>query len=755
MAVTAAELQVVVGWDDDRMREGSKQSSNHLGGVAKSLGMAAAAAGAVAVSAIGAIGAATMSMQDALMPVGTLVGANSAKFAELSGAIKDVIKSSPADAKDVGMAAYQILSSGISDTKLATDALNASMKLSLAGLGTTEEATNLVTSALNSFKSEGLTADAAAQTLFGTIQSGKTTTADLANGFGQVAPMAATVGIKFSELMSATAAMTGLGSPASTVFAGLRQVMQSILAPTEAASKAAEGFGLDISEAHLKAVGFPKFLEEVREATGGSASALGTMFSGEALGSMVQLTTVARDAFQSNITNLVDSGATLDERAKQVTETLSNRFKILKNNLLVIGSNIGTPIMNAAFGWWEQHGPAVLALLSRAGDGVKAIVLAFKAGGPGVQSEAAGFIGAMERVGLALRSAYDAVKSFIRAFSFKGEIEAGSGEFQDSAERMGLMARRVADAIIQAWPKVREAVLGFVEWFQREILPRATELFQGLVTIVGGVVAFVKEHWPEISATLATVWEAIQSFVSMALALFDLFVEGHKKLWKEWGDEIMAVVNFTFDHIVPIIQTAFTAIKNMLDFFTALFKGDWEAAWNAYKEYLDSVLTAIKQIIRTAFDAVVSLIRDTINRAAPGMFDGIKNAFVDAVNFIINKWNALEFKIPGTGIGFSTPDIKPLSTGGVSFGMGAEPVMGSGGSVLGAGIAYVGERGPERVFLPQGARVEPLGPGGGGGGVMYVTVNMPAGSSGDDVVRALRAYQRRNGSVPIIASAVR
>jgi hypothetical protein len=41
--------------------------------------------------------------------------------------------------------------------------------------------------------------------------------------------------------------------------------------------------------------------------------------------------------------------------------------------------------------------------------------------------------------------------------------------------------------------------------------------------------------------------------------------------------------------------------------------------------------------------------------------------------------------------------------------------------------------------------------GGGGGGDTYVnaTINMPPGSDGDDVVRALRQYERRRGPIPI------
>ena len=95
-----------------------------------------------------------------------------------------------------------------------------------------------------------------------------------------------------------------------------------------------------------------------------------------------------------------------------------------------------------------------------------------------------------------------------------------------------------------------------------------------------------------------------------------------------------------------------------------------------------------------------------ISAAASGMWDGVKNAFRSAINWIINGWNSLEFKIPGVkgpgplpdipGFTLSTPDIGALAGGGPAY----------------AGRPYVvGERGPE-LFVPgQSGAVIPNGGG--------------------------------------------
>ncbi len=93
------------------------------------------------------------------------------------------------------------------------------------------------------------------------------------------------------------------------------------------------------------------------------------------------------------------------------------------------------------------------------------------------------------------------------------------------------------------------------------------------------------------------------------------------------------------------------------------------------------------------------------------MWDGIKNAFRAALNWIISKWNNLSFRIPGlslpgvgevfSGATISTPDI---------------PYLAKGGTITAAGMAVVGENGPELLSMPKGAQVTPLNNAAGGGG---------------------------------------
>jgi hypothetical protein len=81
---------------------------------------------------------------------------------------------------------------------------------------------------------------------------------------------------------------------------------------------------------------------------------------------------------------------------------------------------------------------------------------------------------------------------------------------------------------------------------------------------------------------------------------------------------------------------------------------------------------------------------------------------------------------PGPGIGFFS-------------GIGG---MANGGTVVGSGLSWVGENGPELLNLPQGATVTPMAATGTGGNTINITVTS---ADPQAVINAIRDFERRNG----------
>lgn len=136
-----------------------------------------------------------------------------------------------------------------------------------------------------------------------------------------------------------------------------------------------------------------------------------------------------------------------------------------------------------------------------------------------------------------------------------------------------------------------------------------------------------------------------------------------------------------------------------------------------------------------------------VTSAVSGMWNGLKSSFKSAVNWIISKWNNLSFGISGGSfLGVSYP--------GMSIGTPDIPYLAKGGTATQGGSAIVGERGPELLNLPAGARVTPLTPGqkwGGGGGRMVIEIRSGGSRLDDMLVEILRnAIKARGGNVQVV-----
>lgn len=259
-------------------------------------------------------------------------------------------------------------------------------------------------------------------------------------------------------------------------------------------------------------------------------------------------------------------------------------------------------------------------------------------------------------------------------------------------------------------------------------------LFQQLYDFIAPIIGFVIDIWLKMATTAAdaigTIIDIVVGFIDYVKPLFEIF----------WG-AMSLIVQTAFEVIENTIEVALGIIRGIFETATALLKGDFEGVWEALKGIVETALGAIEDFVETTFGNIIDFIGgipDKIGEAAKGMFSGIKNAFVESVNFIIRAWNSLEFKIPG----FDPPGPGPKFNG---FTLGVpdipEIALASGGIVTRPTTALIGEAGPEAVIpLDKMGKM----------GATYVTVNVNAGvgdptSIGAAVVDAISAYERSNG----------
>jgi TP901 family phage tail tape measure protein len=206
--------------------------------------------------------------ESSMTKVNSLVGVSREVVQKWSQEILDIaptLGKAPAELAD---AMFFVTSAGIRGAE-AMEVLEMSAKASAAGLGETKIVADLVTSAMNAYGVSNLSAAQATDVLVATVREGKAQADALASSMGMVLPIASYMGVTFDQVGGAIAAMTRTGTNAQTASVQLRQILNSLIKPTQQAEDALVGMKTSSAELRktIREDGLLAALMKVRELT--------------------------------------------------------------------------------------------------------------------------------------------------------------------------------------------------------------------------------------------------------------------------------------------------------------------------------------------------------------------------------------------------------------------------------------------------------------------------------------------------------
>lgn len=173
---------------------------------------------------------------------------------------------------------YFAISSGAESAAEGVDILRNSTRLAIAGLASTEDTVDLVTSALNAYRSQNLGAADAADTLFKTVEVGKGRVEDLARNYGKALPLGAALGISFRELSATMATLSLTQGSVEQSATALRSVLSGLLQVTAEQRAQLQGLGVAVDPASIKANGLVKTLVSLGNALNRDTDAIRAIF---------------------------------------------------------------------------------------------------------------------------------------------------------------------------------------------------------------------------------------------------------------------------------------------------------------------------------------------------------------------------------------------------------------------------------------------------------------------------------------------
>ena len=119
------------------------------------------------------------------------------------------------------------------------------------------------------------------------------------------------------------------------------------------------------------------------------------------------------------------------------------------------------------------------------------------------------------------------------------------------------------------------------------------EIWQGIVQTVTDFVETVKAKLAEAGITgetLRQAWETVVQFI--------------KDLWQGFCDFLAPIFISSFETLSTLLGDALDVILGIVDFFIAVFNGDWDGAWTAVKDIVDGALQFVQDLVQGKIDLI-------------------------------------------------------------------------------------------------------------------------------------------------------
>lgn len=278
--------------------------------------------------------------------VGTLVDTNVESMESMSKSVRELAARTPVELGQLSAALYDVRSAGVS-AEDAMAVLESSAQLGVAGLSTTAEAANIMTSAVNAFAAEGLSAEQISDILFKTVKAGKTTLAELTAQFGGVAPAAAAAGVSLADLQASTAAITTLGTPAAAAQTQLKQALTEMQKPGTELSKIFKQLGakdgLDLIKTSGSLGEAFRLIKEEAEASGMTvAQVTGSV---ETATAVLALGGTVNEAYNTTLADMTTGANAVNVAFEKQAQTADAQFQLMQNAFEDVKIEIGNALM--------------------------------------------------------------------------------------------------------------------------------------------------------------------------------------------------------------------------------------------------------------------------------------------------------------------------------------------------------------------------------------------------------------------------
>ncbi len=620
--------------------------------------------------------------ENAMAKVGTIADTTNTPMTALKEQVIDLSNAVGVGVTDIAEAQYQAISAGV-DTAASVDFVSTAVKAAKGGFTDTTTAVDGLTTVLNAYGFEaGKAAEISDQMLLAQ-NFGKTSFGDMASSMGKVIPIASSLNVSTEELFGSIAVLTKNGIATSEAVTGLKAAYSNILKPSADASKTAQQLGLDFSSAHLQSVGWAKFLDEIKEKTGGNTETMAKLFgSTEALNSVTVLAGKGSADFTKVLGQMGEAAGmtqTAYEKMLTPTERMNISFNKIKNSLIQFGEAL-TPVFDKVAEIIGKVGDK----LNNLSEGQVNAIVKFAAIAAAIGPVVLVFGKVVTKVGTAQRIFGTITKTIADFGGIMGVITSPAGIV------IGILAAIALAAffIIKNWDQVKGFLQGVGNWF-KNAFEKAGFSVEGF-----------KNKFQSITDTVGSIAGKISGFCKSVASIFKKEFAGDIKAGATEAGGVLEMLAgaaaAAFDGIVTVIDKGLQAFDALLRFFAGAFADNWDNAAQGFRNSLKNIFPPnIAEGLTKAFDTVLPVIKAAVS--------GVKEMFSGLVQDTKKIFGGITeiFKGIGTMLkGIFSGDIKTVLKG---FKTAAGGIVDTIGSIFKANLNAIKNFvvGALSTFLPE------------------------------------------------------
>lgn len=282
----------------------------------------------------------SISFNRAQLEIQTILPKNTKLTADLVGELEALSSQYGTTPTAQAKAYYEIISAGVSDAADGAKLLARANELATGGVTDTANTIDLLTTIYNVYGKELAVTTEASDSLFKTVQIGKTTIQELSQDLGQALPIAKSFGIGLDEVGAILAQLTNSGISTAESVTLLNAVLTAI-------ARNGEQLGEGFNSTAVQTEGLSVVLERLRERTNGSNDALFKLLGRqEAVRAVQSLTSKGLENYNKVLAEYADKAGVAAEASQKIIDNdVGKQFDILSSKILNASKDLAGPFV--------------------------------------------------------------------------------------------------------------------------------------------------------------------------------------------------------------------------------------------------------------------------------------------------------------------------------------------------------------------------------------------------------------------------